>query len=67
MRNRVIADVAGDREEQISSRVNPEGRGAGIKVKVEGLSHRAQDEEQFAFDGKRNQQSYLPQDAQEGY
>jgi len=31
------------------------------------LANRAQDEEQFAFDGTRNQQSYLPQDRQEGY
>jgi len=26
-----------------------------------------QDPEQIAFDGNRNQQSYLPQDRQEGY
>src|SRR5579864_3500560 len=33
--NRVIADIAGDREEQISPRINPDGCGAGIKVKSE--------------------------------
>ena len=31
------------------------------------LAIERKNEEQFAFDGNRNQQSYLPQDRQEGY